>query len=480
MSGEQGRQDQVEREREGVRRVAEGRDVQTGQELELRGRVATPMMQWVARQAGVDMMVMDNGLVAWSIPPEMERNMVLLTPKAQIAQVDSNFTPLPAVVQIDTARDTYKVGYKDFGGKIGRDDEVALTSTALAQIAQQAAIEHVNTKRVHFPGGMETLVTVKYLKPDGVPAYTTKAKVTDFEQRRERVIVDAMEKREKLAALAQEELDAGRSKWPNPGRLSDADYKRYKDVPAELRGKPVEIPPPLDEHSVEIRKLIAHDRDFQAEKDETKAFSRCVRAIMGARSYSRKYLEQRNGRFFLVRYVFTPDYSDASMRHLIDAQFGQAAAELYGDGAVAELEAAVTETGPKDVSEFAREHSREDRDADVPDEPDEDADLEGEAEEIDGEPVDGQQTLETDPPPGFEADPAYDGADEWDEDPDEPVPPSEDYTFTNGPFKGKAVSEVIKDPKAVEVLRGKLPKLRAGKAAVAAWLEYVDEQAQAA
>lgn len=362
--------------------------------------VRTPTEDWLAKQTGVEIADLPDGRRMISLPAELEKRCILLTPISQVVQVDKNYSPIPRVVQIDLKRDVYKVGRVKVGpGRDDWDNQMALTSRALAMIAERAAIEHVQTRRVHFPGGMETIVTAMHRGADGLPVYTTRSKVTNWEQRAERVKLDAIEK----------------------VRKNNADKNRNDPDPDEF----------------ELRKLVVHDREFLAEKDETKAFSRCVRAITGAAAYPQRQLNDRNGRFLVMTYAFTPDYSDPNIKALLDVNYGRATAELYeGEGrAERMLEAPREEVLPgRDVAEFAARQPETDGDDDdgIPDEdevPREVETVSGEVDEGDA----GEPGADEPPPEDVDAELLWD---------DGPSKPDEGVTFKAGPFKDREIEEV--------------------------------------
>jgi hypothetical protein len=373
--------------------------------------VSTPTDEWLGKQTGVEMQVLDDGRKLFNLPRELGERFVMLVPASQVIQLDRSYTPVPRLVTIDIrpvakGGDVYKVGrVQDASGKWV--DQVTLTSRALAQIAERAGIEHVETRRVHFPDGQgglagcETIVTVRHRGPDGVWVLTTKSKVTNFEQREERVRIDAIEKAKK-------------------------DDK----------------PEPSED---ELHKLVARDRTFIYEMDETKATSRAIRAITGASSYPVTELTKRQGRFLVVNYAFTPDVSTPEGRVLVDANYGRAVAELF-EGRTPAPQPQVREEieGPKTMAEFAERPIPDDEDNDGLDEDGEGGE---EPEVVDGEadPGDGEEPEEVD----VDEDPGEaEGEAEtlWpDEDAGEKPgkPAGRPMKVGAGPYKGQLAEQVV-------------------------------------
>lgn len=409
-------------------------------------RATSPTEEWLGKQTGVDMQVMQDGRRVFSLPKELEQRCVMLTAAAQVVQVDRNYSPIPRVVSIDIDRDTYKVGRIKTGpGRNDWDDQVALTSRALSQIAERAGIEHFDTQRVHFPGGVETIVRARYRGPDGVWVYATGSKVVNYEQRAERVRLDAVEKREKEKEWAR---------------------KDNKAIPDDLT-------------EAELQKQVVLDRDFLLEKAETKAWARAVRRITGAASYPKKALTDREGRFFVLTWSFTPDYNDPSVAKLIDANYRTATAELF-EGQTPQLPAPqVTSEGPKSAAEFAAREPVDD-DEGVPDEDEVPAE---EPEVVDGEADPGgedEEPADPDEDPGeVEGEADEQQAMQWVEEGDEPEAakppkPAKSMKFTAGPYKDKTAEEVVSAQQGREWLAIQIRRMRtdAQRQKAMAWLSW--------
>ena len=407
--------------------------------------VRTPTEDWLASQTGVEIADLPDGRRLISLPRELEQRCILLTPISQVVQVDRNYSPIPRIVQIDPrnapAGDVYKIGrVKD--SRNNWVDQVTLTSRALAQIAERAGIEHVNTRRVYFPGGFETIVTARHRDVDGTWKYTTRSKVVDFEQRAERVKLDAIEK-------------ARKDEKPEPDEF-------------------------------ELRKLVLHDRDFLPEKAETKAFSRCVRKVTGSASYARTDLEARQGRFFVIAVAFTPDYSDENVRALIDVNYANAAATLYG-GEPPAIEA------PREEIEEAKPIAAFTERGDDLDDEDFDGDEDGEPETVTPEADDVD-----DNPQAITGEQGTLGGEDWD-DPalDEvegtategnpmPTRPTEGtgevevdtFTPARGPFAGQPIEEILASAEGRAWLAQTAPRMRSANKRTQAerWLEWAGRE----
>jgi len=78
----------------------------------------------------------------------------------------------------------------------------------------------------------------------------------------------------------------------------------------------------------------------------TKAFSRCVRALLGIGPMTQPETQKP---FLVLAWIMTPDYSDPGTRELLRVQYATSVADLYGPG---EEEAVMQTEGPKPVAQL--------------------------------------------------------------------------------------------------------------------------------
>jgi hypothetical protein len=250
----------------------------------------TPVTPQLTGLQGVELEVDHDGNRRLKIEAKLAEQVNLCVPITTTLQTDRNWTPSPQLVSIPEdefySPGKFKKGDKWVAG-------FTPSSRALATLAHTFGITLARTRYNRFPGGVECIVKAEWRAGDGVPRWEERSRVVRFAEHEERLKLQSVEK-------AEREIAEGKD----------------RPMPSEKT----------------LRKQYLDDMEFIDAKLQTKAFSRCVRALLGIGPMTRQEAQKP---FLGIAWLLTPDYSDPDTRHLLSLQYAQSVADLYGadDGA---------------------------------------------------------------------------------------------------------------------------------------------------
>lgn len=384
--------------------------------------------QWLTERAQVSLEVMPDGKKIIRFAEETARIVNLLGPLSQVVQVSPHFTPRPAVIWLDRARDVYEQS-KAWNPDTRRSEpRLALHAKALAKLADIAGIEHLQTDWDYMGGrGVRATVHGQMRNPDGTKRLEAKSKQVVYAHRERKIRNDAVAKWEKWNKGPWEKLQNGEA-------LSDNERKDAKPPPTEA----------------ELQALVDQDLEFLAEKVETKAWARVIRSLLGIQPH---YSEAEIAKPFLaVTYAFTPDSRDPAAQQIISAQFREGMAKLYGAP-----ENSGVAPPPLSHSSTRLLNPGADLDEDA-----EDGDEQRQAQEPRHDPS-SQGAAEQD---------EFEDADEWESAP-APARPTLDVPL-GGAWAGKNASEAAQSQQGRQWLAKNIPRLRKPekRSAILAWLSW--------
>jgi hypothetical protein len=338
------------------------------------GMALSPFEKWMTQQENVLIDTLEDGRRMIRLSKELAQRTIMLTPLSTVVQVDKNWSPIPRSLQLEPNVDTYKVGYA--GGK----DQHALKATALMKIAEMFQIEAVKTDVVRFDGGMEVYVTAVMRGPDGIPRRARKSRDIVWADHEEQLVLEATEK-------AQRE---------------------HKAIPTDAA----------------LRKLVLADKTFALAKLETKAFCRCVRALLGIATLP---VDEFKKPLFTIGWVLTPDRNDPLVRDVMRLGYAASSTDLFGDEPPVRLPT-IEEYPGRALGDFVV-----------------DVDDEGAAEEAEVE-ADAEALDEADTDPGEWDLPDVEVVDE--KPAEKPPKPGKSFTISatsKSEFAGKSVDDLIMD-----------------------------------
>jgi hypothetical protein len=251
------------------------------------GGALTPAEKWLSEQGHFTYTTLDDGRRMIEVDDALKNSVILLGPVANIVPVTSNWTPQVRPMRITPGEGTFKVGSVKVGN--GYDDVLDLDATMWAKLGALAGVERVKTTTSRHQTGMQVTVTARKRGPDGNWTYTSASRDAEYDVEAELIEIDAREKWEKF-------------------------------------GKPKNKPEPS---ALDIRKLVLRMRQFLQPTLETKAFSRCVKALVGVSSFRKSALVAKP--LMAIAWVMTPDLNDPGSRALVQMQYDTANADLFGE-----------------------------------------------------------------------------------------------------------------------------------------------------
>jgi hypothetical protein len=277
------------------------------------GAALTPLERWMGERAAVEIKVLDDSRRMIQLSPQLGRLANILGPMTSVIQMDANWSPVPKMVQLEPFKDTYKQGARVRNPDTGQwEDQHAIKGQSLMKLAELAGIEHQWTRVQRWANnrGVDVKVRARRRGPDGLWVIAEKTRSVDFDDHAERLMMESIDKREK------DQARHGKGRYPD-----------------------------LTER--QLRKLVLDDKEFLIPKLETKAYLRCIRALLGitalpVSSYRRP--------FFCIGWAMTPDYSMPGVQEMVRLQYADSTADLYGqEAAEGEPVAALSAPEPEQV-----------------------------------------------------------------------------------------------------------------------------------
>jgi hypothetical protein len=272
-------------------------------------RSMTPTEQHLAAETGMKARELDDGTRVWGVQVELRQRYNVMAPISTVAQVDSNWSPLPKIVIITPGgAQTFKVGWSQETGDIH-----SLQRAALDALAEASGINIHRQWTERFEGGFKVNVVTRRRRADGLWDQRVRGCEVIYADLEEEVRITKEENWTKYNKAAWEGLsDAERQKVLAGGRLGK-DKRDAKPPPTEL----------------ELRKEILRERKFAPRKAETTAFGRCVRAHLGMPSSFP--VSELSKPFLCFTWVLTPDYSRTGTRELVRQLHTDAGDAIYGE-----------------------------------------------------------------------------------------------------------------------------------------------------
>jgi hypothetical protein len=443
-------------------------EVTTGQAVATRadGPALDSIETWMSEKGYGVFKVLDDGRRILELHDELKRSCILAAPATNLVQIDRNWTPQlrPMRVNVNDPQSAFKVGSVKVNGQF--EDMMDLAAPAWQQLGGLCGISRAKVKTVRWPNGkgLDVHVTAKMRQPDGNWLMTTASSDYDYDVEAELLEIDKMERWEKFEA-------------------------------SKSNGKP--RPTPAD-----IRKEVLRARQFAARTAETKAYSRCVKALTGLRTFRKSELIAKP--LMAVTWLMTPDMNDPGSREYVRMQLADASADLYGSEDSESLGTEMTFGGGEEIpGTFQVMEDRPELEAGSgPDQEQESEIIEAQpaaapapapaeaaaAPAAEPAPAAAQPTPAAEPKvePGGQVQAnilaATPRSEEWDMDEgptaaaaaDKPPKPTAPFTPKNGPFAGKDVSEIITTPEGRMWLVAAHEKLTTApkKQMVLDWLSY--------
>jgi hypothetical protein len=404
-------------------------------------RSLTPSEKHLAEDNGMKLRQLEDGTKMWAVQTELRQRYNVLAPISTVAQVDSNWSPLPKIVVIEPGGyNTFKVGWTRETG-----EQHAMQRVALDALAEASGIVIHRQWTERFPEGFKVNVVTRRRRADGL-----------FDQR--------VRGCEVLWADLAEEVELGKlEKWQKYNQ--EAWEKKERGEPLDGQERKDAKPPPS---AIEVRREVLRERKFAPRKAETTAFGRCVRAHLGLPSAMPE--KEYRKPFLCFTWVLTADYSRPGTRELVRQLHTDASAGLYGEEQTMAIEDATVDGEsllPHELPDSTIVHEQD-----------------GIATVADSE---SGEVIDADDQPVTEADPEYDFDDRDFEDPDESEQqgvavdePDKGFTIAkrHPKYGGQHVRDVVKDGEEGWDLIAKMAKdskVASQQVLMLAWLSWASQ-----